>query len=364
MIGRRSHDEAQSFDDALSGRAPHDEHVADLVRFAESLCEAAVVEPSAAFRLSLRSQLMTEAATVLVPAPPAPAAPRVIKTAAPARPVRRRVATVTAALVASAGAAGIVASSASAVPGEMLYPVKRSVESVELQLHRDDASRGAFQLAQASERLAEARSLSADGQRSDLIAETLDDFAAAAADGSGKLFTAFNDSGEESRIRKVNDFAATSTVGLSALSSQLPDGVADSFAAATAAVTNLANEATTLCASCEPADVDALVASAKELAEDVETPEAKPPATANVVPRAQPTPAATAPSTTAPKTSNPRPATVATTPAPSTAAPTTPAKTPSLTTITDPLLGGLLGDDTQPGLIPGLLGGLLGTTPK
>ncbi len=43
-------------------------------------------------------------------------------------------------------------------------------------------------------------------------------------------------------------------------------------------------------------------------------------------------------------------------PAPSPTA--TPRK--GLGTVTDPLLGGLLGDDDQEGLVPGLLGGLLG----
>ncbi|MFI5426788.1 hypothetical protein [Aeromicrobium sp. UC242_57] len=41
-------------------------------------------------------------------------------------------------------------------------------------------------------------------------------------------------------------------------------------------------------------------------------------------------------------------------------APAATTKAPSLTDITDPLLGGLLGDDEQEGLVPGLLNGLLG----
>ena len=65
MIGRRA-DDAQSFNEAWSGRAPRDEQIAELVRFAETLCEAAVAEPTPEFRLSLRSSLMTEAQTALV----------------------------------------------------------------------------------------------------------------------------------------------------------------------------------------------------------------------------------------------------------------------------------------------------------
>ena len=45
MIGRRA-DDAQSFDEAWSGRVPRDEQIAELVRFAETLCEAAVAEPT------------------------------------------------------------------------------------------------------------------------------------------------------------------------------------------------------------------------------------------------------------------------------------------------------------------------------
>ncbi|MCW2830799.1 MAG: hypothetical protein JWP31_1491, partial [Aeromicrobium sp.] len=69
MIGRRSHDDAHSFEEAWGGRTPRDEHIADLVRFAEGLCEAAVAQPSTQFRDSLRTRLMTEAATVLTPMP-------------------------------------------------------------------------------------------------------------------------------------------------------------------------------------------------------------------------------------------------------------------------------------------------------
>src|SRR4051794_1334959 len=106
MIGRRAHDDAQSFEEAWSGRAPGDAHIAELVRLAESLCEAAVAEPTPAFRESLRTQLMTEAQTVLVPLPAKPSTVPTRQTS----PARRRVAGLTAAMVASAGVIGIVAS--------------------------------------------------------------------------------------------------------------------------------------------------------------------------------------------------------------------------------------------------------------
>jgi hypothetical protein len=349
MIGRRSHDDAQSFEEAWSGRAPGDEHIAELVRFAEALCEAAVAEPSPTFRESLRTQLMTEAATILVPLPAkSPATP-----ARATRPVRRRVAGLTAAMVASAGVVGIVASSASAVPGEMLYPVKRSVESVELALHRDDASRGSFQLRQASERLAEARELSANGGSERLIAETLDDFASQAESGSAALFSDFTGNGEKRSIRTVNDFAVEATADLSALSSQLPPGADDSFDAATATISDLATQASSLCVTCTTGDLQQLVSSINGL---------------SVTPKSNPGSGSTDKSSNSSGKDDSKPASSPTTAAPTdkpivvlplpTTSPTT--KSPSLSDITDPVLGAVLGDENQEGLIPGLLNGLLG----
>ena len=355
MIGRRSHD-ANSFEAALHGATPRDEDIADLVRLAEDICAAAVAEPDPDFRGALRTRLMTEAATVLVPAP---ATPRRPTPRATTTPHRRRGRSLVASMIAAAGVVGIVASSASAVPGELLYPVKRTVESVELQLHRGDASRGSFQLARATERLAEAKSLSTDDASADLIADTLDDFSSAAADGSTKLFTEFDATGQEKTIRTVNDFATESSADLTALSSQLPEGVTASFDAARDTVTDLVAEASSLCASCVPADVGALVNAVDDLAG--KTPVTKPTQSTKAPPDAgnaqQPTSDPTAPA--AGSTQAPKPAATS----PTVPVPSLPTRTPSLTDLTDPLVGGLLGDDTQPGLVPGLLNGLLGQTP-
>jgi hypothetical protein len=353
MIGRRTHDDAQAFDQAWSGGAPRDAHVADLVRIAEELYQsAAEVQPAADFRDALRTRLMADAATVLTPLPPETR--RTPAAAAPARHGRRRLATATAALVASAGAAGIVASSASALPGEMLYPVKRSAETVELQLHRSDASRGSFQLSQAAERLAEARRLSADAGAVDLIAETLEDFSSTAAEGSTSLFAAYADSGQDTTIRQVNHFAVASSLDLSQLGAQLPADAADAFTAATTVLTDLAAEASTLCASCEAADVRALADSVAEQAERAGTPAGR--SADSATKTASPPPAIPTPvsggsraRTPAPLVTGPRPPA---TPAPLVTGPRPPAtpappvattKAPSLTDLTDPLLGGLLG---------------------
>ncbi len=349
MIGRRA-DDAQSFDQAWSGRAPRDEQIAQLVRFAETLCEAAVVEPTPEFRLSLRSTLMAQAQTALVPVASLAPAKSGARTFAPTpvqHPVRRRVAGLTAAALASVGVIGMVSSSASAVPGEMLYSVKRSVESVQLALHHGDGSRGAFLLAQASERLAEARQLSDNpSARTDsLIASTLEDFSSQAESGSNSLFDEFDNDGKTKSIQKVNDFAAAAATELATLSSLVPESAEGAFTSAAKTISDLAIEASSLCSTCASADAQSLVNAVTSLTGDGAVDDAEP-----------------ASSTKKPATAS-KPSPSAVTGGGSTPAPIIP--TPSATTpplidlapVTKPLLDGLLGDE---GLVPGLLNGLLG----
>lgn len=352
MIGRRP-DDAQAFEEAWNGRARPDlreqsAHVTDLVRFAEGLCEAAVAEPTDEFRTTLRTTLMTEAENVLLPAtsPPRKVSASPVKRA---HPVRRRVAGLTAAALASAGVIGLVSSSASAVPGDMLYSVKRTVESVELAMHQGDASRGSFQLAQAAERLAEAHELSDNpSDRTDaLMASTLEDFSTQAEAGSSNLFDDFSSNGKEKSIQQVNDFAAAATVDLATLSNLMPESAGDSFSLAAKTISELAVQASTLCSSCSAADVTSLVNAVTALTHSDATTD---PGDSIVTPSAtsDPTPGAT--STQTPGSQEPTAPAVTTPPL-------------DLAPVTSPLLGVLLGDETQEGLVPGLLNGLLGPKP-
>ncbi len=358
MIGRRSHDDAQSFEEAWNGRTPRDGHIADLVRFAENLCEVAVVEPTMAFRSSLRDQLMVEAQTALVQMPTVPRQPVALVPTSSHRDVRRRAASITAALVASAGAVGLVGSSASALPGEMLYPVKRGMENVQLAIHRDDASRGEFQLARASERLAEAKSLSlGDEAAQHQVSEVLTDFASTAGDAWAAMDDAFRADPSSSSMQAVSSFAQSAVLDLTELRPSLPEDASPSFSEATDVVLAMTSGAASLCPTCGDVDLGNLVSDVTDLAAPATAPTEQPAVAVKEKPAATPKPSVTIPK--APVTVVP-----SLTPTSPSADPTTPVKTPSLSTVTDPLLGGLLGTDEQVGLIPGLLGGLLGTTPK
>src|SRR5689334_12080851 len=96
----------------------HDESfLAALGRRLHSIAES--VQPREEFRSSLRTFLMMEASTALVPDPSRPA----VDVARPVRVApRRRIVIATAFIATTLGLGGLSTASASALPGEALYP--------------------------------------------------------------------------------------------------------------------------------------------------------------------------------------------------------------------------------------------------
>ncbi|WP_286689723.1 MULTISPECIES: DUF5667 domain-containing protein [unclassified Aeromicrobium] len=364
MIRRPGRDDAQDFHDAWESGAHGTGQVAELVRTAQTLRASATVAPRPEFASALRERLMTEGQTVLVPAPGASRrtadAAAGAPAAAPSR-ARRRLATAAVAAVSSLGVVGLVAGSASALPGDVLYPVKRTVEDVELALHRSDEARGTQRLELATERLREVRAVIADGSPAarGQVPALLDEFSTQAEQGSASLFDAYDTDGSTASIETVNDFAAASAVDLTTIAADVPADASESFSAAAAAVTDLAGQAGRLCASCGTADLGSLVGVVRSVLAPADSDSGSRREASAGRSSAAPSPStaggSAAPSTITPSTTPPL-VQVPTVPAPSPTA--TPRK--GLGTVTDPLLGGLLGDDDQEGLVPGLLGGLLG----
>ena len=344
MIGPRGSKNNESFIAALAGRGPRNSDIQQLVDLAESLCETAV-EPSADFVVKLRAEIMADAATVLVvTAKPA----HVHSRQSVAHPIRRRLAAATAGVLATAGVIGIVASSAQAVPGEMLYPIKRGVESIQLATHRSDDARGSFQLSQATERLAEARALAAEGdtRNTDLVVQSLSDFSDTASSGSEALFSDYASGGYDASINKVNTFATASSTTLSALSANFsPEALAALKAAATT-VSDLAAQAAVLCNACAKAELGSLAQTVASIA--------RVPVSINAGP-AQPVTTDRKKATTAPKTSRVAPPKL-----PSVPLPTTSSSTAGSPDATKPIVGTSPDVKVQEPLVPGLLGALLG----
>ena len=207
------------------------------------------VEPREEFRTALRTSLITQAATVLTPVTPSPPS---VRTAAAARVgSRRRMVIATAFIATTLGLGGVSSASASALPGEALYPFKRAGEQVELAFHRDLADRGAFHLELAERRLDEARQLAADGPESaELATKAVREFELAAAAGTADLVAAFRDDNTLTSILTLNRFAARTEPLLAALATQLPDGGSVALTDARDRLETIESRSEELCPTC------------------------------------------------------------------------------------------------------------------
>jgi hypothetical protein len=231
-------------------RRPGTRDEALLVALAERLRRVArSVEPRADFRSSLRTTLVMEASTALTDAPAQSSAAHPARFA---RVIPRRRMTIAAAFVATALGLGSMASaSASALPGETLYPVKRATEQVELTFHRGLADRGAFRLELAERRLEEARALSERGPEfADLAEESVRAFEEAAAAGTADLVAAFREDNARNSLVVLNRFTARTDEALNALGSQLPTGAASAVDDARDRLETIDSRSEQLCPTC------------------------------------------------------------------------------------------------------------------
>ena len=204
------------------------------------------VEPRPEFRSSLRTSLVMEASTALVPDPNQPVPPVSTSRVLP----RRRMVIATALVATSLGLGGMASASASALPGEALYPIKRATEQVELTFHRDLADRGAFQLELAERRLREARELSERGD-ADLAAESVREFEETAAAGTADLMTSFREDDTRAGLVVLNRFTTRTEVLLSTLAAQLPPEATAAVDDARESLATIADRSEQMCPTCD-----------------------------------------------------------------------------------------------------------------
>lgn len=265
--------EAHAFAAAVDGQEPRSAEHAELVAMADAVASTPGLDPSAEFAAELRRDLMAEAVVVLVAEPSRRPAPR-REPGAAAGTRRRRLAAAITAVVLAGGGASLVSTSASALPGDLLYPVKRSVESAQGMLHRSDASRIAYDLERASERLSEVtrltgRDVSAPAIPS--IESTLDEFTELTSDTADRVFA----ESEPEVLEDLTAFAEASSSSLDDMSGRIPEQVSGSHAAAEQAVEDVQRRIDISCPSCRDvprADIDDLRRSVEEAAQG--TPEA------------------------------------------------------------------------------------------
>lgn len=254
---------AEAFARALEGeQATDDPALRALLDTASRLAAIPLAEPRPEFRDSLRSRL-TEAAAVELPAPATATAGGDDKTA-PSGPTgaddtgavrrRRRLVALATALVLAGGGTGVAAASEHALPGDMLYPIKRTLESAQVTLAQGAAAEGRALLDRASTRLDEAAALSTDTFADELdlvgIDAALDDFAVDASSGGERLLDSYAAGGDAADLRTLRDFAADSHEVLAELAEALPPESQPTVMAADETVVALDSMAMRACPEC------------------------------------------------------------------------------------------------------------------
>jgi len=258
---------AEVFARALDGHAaPTDARLQALLDTAARLAAVPLVQPREQFRDSLRARLMEAAAAELTArpvttpeTPPAPGRHAVVTDNPRAARRRRRLVALATGMVLIGGGAGVAAASEQALPGEVLYPVKRSLESAGVVFARGDAAEGRALLERASTRLDEVETLSAslaaDGSRSNGagtagLQAALTDFATDASTGGSRLLQSYSQTGDPADLRALRDFAADSHRVLSGLAGTLPPSAQPSLAAADDTLVALDGMALRACPDC------------------------------------------------------------------------------------------------------------------
>jgi Domain of unknown function (DUF5667) len=208
--------------------------------------------PSPTFTATLRSQLLAAASAVLVAAPverpPAPPAQ-------PPKPRRRRILSVAASLCILAGSGmGVAAASQSALPGDVLYPVKRGIEDVGVSVASVPAARGHEYIDSASTRLSEVQALAItradDPSTAALIAATLADFDGEAKNGSRDLIAAYHQDSSDVYIVDLRTFASDSAQKLRVLGTTVPADARDDVLGAARTIVAIDSAASTACPWC------------------------------------------------------------------------------------------------------------------
>jgi len=245
---RRAEEFAAAVDGEATSRAPREQELTTLLGLVVSLREQEPVAPRAEFARDLRSRLMLEAESALTPG-----------TANLVLPVRqrgrreRRLVAAASAFVLIGGTTTMAAAAQSALPGEALYPIKRSIERAEAELSMSPAGKGQDLLRQASGRLVEVKSLVGDTENVQLeprVQQTLEAFSATAEEGSAFLFEAYHETGDPDTVVTVRTFTAEGIAALEQLAPIVPSEAQDELAAAAMILKDIDSEAASLCSGC------------------------------------------------------------------------------------------------------------------
>lgn len=252
ITGRRS----EEFHDLVEGGSTGGSHAtthAPLLDLVQGLRDIPAPVADPAFVSRLREQLLAEAAVVLVPATRSREVDDRLRLR-PSTPRSRRRNRRLAAAVSGVALVGVTATMSvaaqSALPGDGLYPLKRTIESAHAELTFDRAAQGRVLLSSASTRLDEVAQLSRDNADPALVASTLNAFTDQAVAGSDLLVGDYESTGHQSSITTVRTFTATSMSRLHDLQSAVPPGSAGQLLQAAQALDQIEQVSIHTCSGC------------------------------------------------------------------------------------------------------------------
>ena len=243
---RRRAEEFDSLIERSSGADLTDARYAEFLEIVGALRATPPVEARPEFVSDLRGQLMLAAQTQLVPAEQA-------RLQLPARrPRDRRIAAAVGGFAIVGATTSMAMAAQTALPGDVLYPLKRAIENVETSLSVNEGAKGATMLANASGRLDEVSELSREGGLDDTtaIAETLNTFTEQATAASDLLLSDYASTGDESSISDLRDFTSLSMETLSTLEDLVPAEARDELLHAARVLSQIDSEAQQACPDC------------------------------------------------------------------------------------------------------------------
>lgn len=256
MLGNAWSRRAEEFDALLSGRvdaSADTDAYADLLEVVATLRATPPVSARPEFVASLRTQLIAAAEREPARAEPDVAARLTPKQRRGSR--ERRLATLVGGFAVVSATGSMAMAAQGALPGDVLYPVKRAMENAETNLQPDGASKADALLSHAEARLAEVQKLTAGGADADVIAATLQDFTDQTEQASALALDDYAATGESAPIAELRAFAADSMDILGALGPVVPDATRPSLVTATQTVRQVDTAAWEVCPSCADGDI-------------------------------------------------------------------------------------------------------------
>jgi hypothetical protein len=228
---RRRAEEFAALVESRSAADPGDPRYDDLLRLVGTLRETSPAAPRPEFVADLRERLMSAADTALVPTDATRAPNETDRLTLPARrPAReRRIAAAVGGLALVGATTSMAMAAQDALPGDVLYPVKRAMENAQTGIQIGEGEKGVTLLTNASGRLDEVGALSEDAGGADTaaIADTLGVFTDQASEASDLLLADYAERGDSASISQLRDFTAASLEQLAALEPQVPDAAQD-----------------------------------------------------------------------------------------------------------------------------------------